>query len=347
MVSILSGVADFFGLDIGTTAIRAVQLKGSGPIKALDRYGQLPVEGTITVSDAAVDRQKVAQAIHSLLQQVGVTTKNVAVNLPSQRVFTTVVDMDRMPSAELAKTIRYQADSFIPTPLARSKIDWAIIGDSPKDPKKIEVLLSSVPNELIESRMDMLESIGLNVVAVEPDSMALARSIIPIDVMNPQMVLDVGSRTTDLVVAMGGAPHLARAIPTGAQAIIQAAMQGLNLDVKQAEQFVFKFGLGKDKLEGRIYNAIAGTIESLMVEIEKSIKFFKGRYPGAGLERIIVTGGASALPEFPLYIANRFGISVEIGNAWRNVSMPAARQNELMALSNHFAIAAGLAERTV
>ncbi|HET9721805.1 MAG TPA: pilus assembly protein PilM, partial [Candidatus Saccharimonadales bacterium] len=123
------------------------------------------------------------------------------------------------------------------------------------------------------------------------------------------------------------------------------AMQNLSIELQQAEQFVYKFGLNKEKLEGRIYTAIVGTVESLVGEVDKSIKFFQGRYPQQKLERIIVTGGASTLPEFPLYVANRFGINVEIGNAWRNVSFPAAQQNELLAVSNHFAVAVGLAER--
>jgi Tfp pilus assembly PilM family ATPase len=176
--------------------------------------------------------------------------------------------------------------------------------------------------------------------------MALARAIISTDVATPQMVLDIGSHATDLVIAMAGIPHLTRAIPTGSQAIVRAAVQNLNIEAAQAEQFVFKFGLSKEKLEGQIYNAIIGTVDTLMAEIEKSIKFFSGRYPGTKIDRIIVTGGASALPEFPLYIANRFAINVEIGNAWRNVSYPPERQNELLAISNHFAVAAGLAERS-
>jgi hypothetical protein len=52
------------------------------------------------------------------------------------------------------------------------------------------------------------------------------------------------------------------------------------------------------------------------------------------------------MPELPLYIANKTGISVEIGNSWTNVNFPADRQNELMAVSNHFGVAAGLAERS-
>lgn len=330
---------------MGSTALRAVQLRGNGPVKALERYGQVPVQGSLTLSDSPADMQKLAGAVKEFLHQVGISSKNVAVGVPSHRVFTTVIDMNRMSPEELAKSIRYQAESFIPTAPDESKIDWAMIGDSPKDNQKVEVLLSSVPNAFVEKRLDMLESIGLNVIAFEPDSMALTRAVIPADVMTPQMILDIGSKATDLVIAMNGAPHLTRAVPTGSEAIIRAAVQNLSIDPKQAEQFVLKFGLGKDKLEGQIYNAIISTIDGLMAEIEKSIKFFSGRYPNAKLERIIVTGGASSLPEFPLYIANRFGISVEIGNAWRNVSFPSSKQNELLAASNHFAVAAGLAER--
>jgi type IV pilus assembly protein PilM len=340
----LSGQSNFFGLDLGATGVRVVELKGGGE-KSVAHYGQAIIEGTVGLSDAQVDRSKVATVITQLLKQTGITAKNVAVNLPSNRVFTTVIDMDKISQDELAKTIRYQADSYIPTPLAESKIDWAVLGDSPKDPKKTEVLLSSVANNYIEGRLQMLESIGLNVVAFEPDNMALARALVASDNVQPQLLLDIGSAATDLVVTFGQVPHLSRSIPVGYQALIQSAAKYLGVDQSQANQFVFKFGLGKDKLEGQVYNAIIGTIDSLVGEIQKSIQFFEGRYPAAKIEHVIVTGGASTLPEFPLYIANKFGLNVEIGNAWRNVSYPASQQNELTAMSNHFAVAVGLAER--
>lgn len=345
-MSLLSGVSSFFGLDIGTTAIRLVELSGNGPVKTLARYAYVPIDGRITVSDAKADQQKLAQVITDLIKQAGVTTKNVAVGVPSQRVFTTVVDFDRLADNELGKAIRFQADSLIPTPLAESKLDWALLGDAPSDKTKVEILLSSVPNELIENRLDMLEGLGLNVIAFEPDNLALVRSLIPRDTVQPCMVLDIGSKTTDLVITMDGSPRLTRAIPTGIEAIVRAASQNLNVDEAQAEQFVFKFGLAKDKLEGRVQGAIIGVVDMLTSEIDKSIKFFQTRYPGSSVGRVVVTGGASTLPEFPLYLANKFGVEVEIGNAWRNVSFGPDRQNELLSISNHFAVAAGLAERT-
>lgn len=345
MSSLLSVNTNFFGLDIGSTAVRLVELRGggNGP-KALVKYAYLPLQGNVSLSESKGDQQKLAQLIAQLVNQANVSTRNVTVGIPSSRVFTTVADFDRLSPNDLKKSIPLQADALIPTPIAESKVDSAVLGDSPADKNKVEVLLSSVPNKYIEERLDMLESIGLNVVAFEPDNLAMARALAVNEPIS-QLILDVGRRSSDLVVVMNGLPHLTRSIPTGVEAIVKAAIQNLNVDEKQAEQFVFKFGMSRDKLEGQVYTAISGTIDMLATELEKSIKFFEQRYAGQKIARIVVSGGASVVPEFPLYLANKFGINVEIGNAWRNISFSPERQNELLAISNQFAVAVGLAER--
>lgn len=344
-MSILSGVSSFFGLDIGTTGIRLVELRGSGPTRSLVKYAYVPIDIKLAQSDSKADQQKLAQVLSNLVSEARLSTRNVAVGLPSSRVFTTVVDFDRVPESELGKAIRYQAESLIPTPLADSKIDWAVVGDSPKDKTKIEVLISSIANNFVEQRLDMIESVGLNVIAFEPDNLAISRALVPSGTTAPQLILDMGQLSTDLVITMADAPRLTRSIPTGVEAVIRSATQNLNIDDKQAQQFVYKFGVSKDKLEGQVYQAIIGTIDLLVSEIDKSVKFFQTRYPDVPIERMIVTGGASTIPEFPLYLANKFGVNVEIGNAWRNVAFAADRQNELLAVSNQFGVAVGLAER--
>jgi type IV pilus assembly protein PilM len=344
-MSILSGVSEFFGLDISTTSIRLVELHGSGPQKTLNKYGYIPIDPKLSMSDSKADQLKLVEAIRQLVDKSRVVTRNVAVGIPSLRVFTTISDVEKLPAGELAKSIRYQADALIPTPLEESKIDWAVLGPSPAEQGKMEILLSSISNTFVEQRLDMLESIGLNVIAFEPDNLALTRSLLPPNTTAPIVIIDIGQRSTDIVITLNGAPRLTRAIPTGSEALIRAAAQNLNVDEKQAEQFVFKFGVGKDKMDGQVYQAIIGTVDVLTNEIDKSVKFFQARYPGVKLERLIVSGAASVLPEFPLYVANRFGLNVEIGNAWRNVAYAASRQNELAGLSNQFGVAVGLAER--
>jgi len=343
---LLGGTSSFFGLDIGTTGIRLVELHtGANGVKSLVKYAYVPVDAKLLASDSKVDQQKVVQIIANLVAEAKITTKNVAVNVPNNRVFTTTVDMVRMPEKELGKALMYQAGSLIPTSAAESKIDWAMLGDSPQDKDKVEVLLSSVANSYVEQRLDMVESAGLHVIAFEPDAIALARALLPPTATASEMVLDIGGFSTDLVITIDGNTRLSRSITVGVDSIVRAAQQNLGVDATQAQQFVYKFGLSEDKLDGQVYRAIINTVDSLASEIEKSIRFFQARYTDKKLERIVVTGGASTVPDLPLYLANKFGVNVEIGNAWHNVSFDPSRQNELMAVSNQFSVAAGLAER--
>ena len=138
---------------------------------------------------------------------------------------------------------------------------------------------------------------------------------------------------------------MARSIATGGNALVKAAEQNLSVDEKQAMQFVYKFGLIQDKLEGQVYKALSSTVEGLVSEIEKSIKFFSTRYNKQPVTKIIVTGRASVLPEFPVYLVNKTNIAVEIGNAWLNTTYPQQSHNDLMSVANQYGVAAGLAER--
>ncbi|MBI3624268.1 pilus assembly protein PilM, partial [Candidatus Saccharibacteria bacterium] len=127
-MSILSGVTDFFGLDIGTTGIRLVQLHGMGNTKSLVKYAFTPIDSRIVLSNAESDQHNLKQVISQLVSKAQITTKNVAVGLPSQRVFIVVADMDRLPEDELTKSIHYQIDGMIPTPPSESTIDWKLLG---------------------------------------------------------------------------------------------------------------------------------------------------------------------------------------------------------------------------
>ncbi len=155
----LLGNGDFFALDIGTTAVRIVQLRG-GSQKSLAKYGSMPLDVKISQSDSAEDKRKLSDVISKLLTQSRITSKDVVVGIPSNKMFATVVDFPKLSTAELKKTISYQADTHVPMSKEEAKIDWAILGDSPSGPDKTEVLIASVSNKYAESRLEMLESIA-------------------------------------------------------------------------------------------------------------------------------------------------------------------------------------------
>jgi type IV pilus assembly protein PilM/plasmid segregation protein ParM len=123
--------------------------------------------------------------------------------------------------------------------------------------------------------------------------------------------------------------------------------QNLGLDDVQADQFTRKFGLTQTKLEGQVFKAIKPSIDLLIGEIDKSIKFFASQYPEVKMEKIVLTGGTTALPELPTYLSTATGLAVEIANSWTKVGYPANLQNDLMQISTEYGVAVGLAERNL
>ena len=59
-MGLLSGVSEFFGLDIGTSSVRVVQLTNSSGSRQLLRYAMAPIDGKLALSDSKADHQKVA-----------------------------------------------------------------------------------------------------------------------------------------------------------------------------------------------------------------------------------------------------------------------------------------------
>jgi type IV pilus assembly protein PilM len=346
-MKLISSVGDFFALDIGTTAVRVVQLKHSGDMWNLVRYGTAPVDIKVATSDAPEDQKRLGDVITNLISQSGIGVRNVVVGIPSNKMFATVVDLPDLPTQELASTIKYQAEQYIPMAIDEAKIDWAVLGKSLRDPQKNEVLLASVSNKFSEARLDLVESLGLNVVAIEPDSLALVRSLIPAGSHDAHMIIDFGDFATDIVMVLDRAPRLIRSIPVGKQTLLKAAEQNLNIDTNQANQFILKFGLYPDRLEGQILKALDATLEQFVVEINKSVKFFQSRYPNVGISSVILSGYTLSIPAFGEYIAGKTSMQTIAGNAWSNVRFSAAVRDNLMQLAPQFAVAVGLAERSL
>jgi type IV pilus assembly protein PilM len=267
----------------------------------------------------------------------------VVVGLPSNKVFTTVITTPKLDNAQLAKAIRYQAEQYIPMALDQVKLDWAVV-DQSKDGKQLEVLLVAAPNSAVEKYMSILEKAGLEPLALEANATAVARALVPPSSLAVAMV-DFGSLESDISIVWNNSPRLIRSVSVGGLTLVKAVAQNLGLDEVQATQFTYKFGLTQSKLEGQVFKAIKPTLDNLVSEVEKSVKYFSGRYPEVKLEKLVITGAASALPELGPFLANSTGMPVEFGNAWVNVSYPSGLQEKLMGLSSEYAAAVGLAGR--
>lgn len=345
-MALLKGVGDFFALDIGTNAVRVVQLTSTGADSwSLDHYGYVPVDEKTSASTSSESQHRLSEIIMTAIGQSGIKSKNVAIGLPSNKTFTTVVDVPNMGEAELKSTIKYQIDQYIPMAVDETKVDWALLGQSLHDPKQLEVLLASTAIAYAEERLEFVESLGLNVIAAEPDPIAMIRSLLPHGVKDARLIIDVGEQSTDLAITFGDAPRLVRTIPMGLRSLIKSAVQNLNVQDEQARQFILKFGLAPDRLEGQVYRAIEGTLDNFATELTKSIKFFQTRYPNTPVGGILLSGFAAVVPQFGDYVAAKTSIPAAVANPWQKVRVNQADQQQLGRVAAEFSTAIGLAQR--
>ncbi len=345
-MKLIKGMGDYFSLDIGTKSIRVVQLSATGEGRwRLERVGYSALDARIIASDSPEGRKKLSSAIIATVAQAGIYTKNVVVGLPSIKTFTTVVEVPLMSDAELRSTLKYQADQYIPMPLDNAKIDWAKLGPSPRDAKKQEVLLASTAQSYVEELVEMIDSSGFNVIAAEPDPIAIIRSLLPNNPTGAHVVLDVGEQSTDIVVTVQDRPVLVRTLPMGLRSMVSSIVQNLNIKEDQASQFILKFGLAQDRLEGQVYRAVEGVLDNFASEIAKSIKFFQNKYSTESIAGVHLSGYAGVIPQFKEYIARKTNLTTDITSPWQKVDLSDADRQKVQSTEYEFATAVGLAQR--
>lgn len=344
-MAILKGVGDFFGLDISTNAVRAIQLSPTGQGKwALRHYGYASVNSKTTTADSAEARRRLGEIIMTVVSQSGIKTKSVAINLSANKTFVTVVDMPSTSEAELKGTIKYQLDQYIPTSLDEAKVDWSLLGPSLHDPSQQEVLLASTTIAYAEERLELVEGLGFDVIAAEPDPIAMIRSVAIPGYKDAQVIVDIGDQVTNVAITYNDAPRLVRTIPNGLDTLVHAAVQNLNIQEDQARQFILKFGLAPDKLEGQVVQALETTLDGFVSELSKSIKFFQTRYPSLAIGTVVLAGYASTIPQLDQHLSTKLGVQAVLGNPWQHVAVPTNDQ-QLAAVASEFSVAIGLAQR--
>lgn len=344
-MKLLKGLGDFFALDIGTNAVRIVQLSGGGNNWTLQHYAYAPVDSKLSTSDSAEAQRRLGEVVMTALGQSGIKARDVVIGLPSNKTFTTVVDVPMSSDAELRASMKYQVDQYIPGSADETKVDWALLGPSLRAQGQQEVLITSVAQTYSEQRLEFVEALGLNVVAAEPDPIAMIRALVPAGSQTASLLLDMGEQSTDIAVVYGETPRLIRTIPTGLLSLVKAVTQNLNVQEDQARQFILKFGLAPDRLDGQVLHALESTLDSFASEVTKSIKFFQTRYESVVIDMTLLSGYASVIPRLNEYLTSKTSVQAQTANPWQGVQIPSGLQAQLAPVAHEFATSVGLAKR--
>ena len=346
-MNLLHGVGEFFSLDIGTNSMRIVQLSGNSQHGwALQKFAYVPIDPKLTQDSSELGQKRLGEAILGAVEQAGIKTKNMALGLSANKTFTSIVETDTLPEKELEKAFKYEIDKYVPMPMNDAKADYLVLGPSPNDPAKTEILVSSVAKDYAESTMELIEKTGLNIIAMEPEPLAMARSLAIPGAIDATMMVDFGEKSTDLVIVYKNQPRLVRSIPGGFNTLVKAVATGLNVREDQSRQFILKFGLDQTQIEGKVFELLNTHLDNYATELTKSVRFFQTKYINGKVGGIVLSGYAEMIPLFPEYIESKTGVTTMKGNPWQLVRTTANQQQALMSVASEFAVAIGLSERS-
>ena len=346
-MNLLHGVGEFFSLDIGTNSMRIVQLSGGNQHGwSLQKYAYVPIDQKLTQDSSDLGKKRLGEAILGAVNQAGIKTKNIAIGLPANKTFTSIVETETLPEKELIKSFKYEIDKYVPMAMSDAKVDYFILGPSPNDPAKTEILVSSVAKDYAESTMEMIEKTGLNIIAMEPEPLAMARALAIPGAIDANMIVDFGEKSTDIVIVFKNQPRLVRSIPGGFGVLVKAVASGLNVREDQSRQFILKFGLDESQAEGQIFKILNTYLDNFASELAKSLRFFQTKYIGGKIGGIILTGYASTIPLFCEYIEAKTNVPTMNGNPWQLVRTTSNQQQALINVASEFAVAIGLSERS-
>lgn len=334
-----------FGLDLGRSFIKVVEVKTSGKKRVLTAAANAPTPAGGIQTDAPLELKKVAEAIKAAVKTSGVKSNKCNVSIVESQVVTRLIQMPSLTDKELSSAINWEADQYIPLPLKDVSLQYKIVSKPPPGKTgKMDVLLVAAPKRIIEKYVKLTRDSGLVLSAIETESTSLARALtVPGDL--PAVIVSIGAASTELVLVREGNVLFTRSVLTGGYALTRAIMAEFNMNQTQAEQYKHAYGVVENQLGGKVAGVLKPLIEVVVVEILKALEYSRSHLQGSVFNRIVVCGGGAYLPGLSEYFTQRTSLEVSLGDPWQGFEKEGLIL-KIPGQSSFYTVATGLAIRS-
>ena len=341
------------GLDIGSSTVKAVELKASGKGYKVTAFGVEPVPADSIVDGAIIDGGAVADAIRRLLDQKAFKTKEVASSLSGNAVIVKKISLPVMTESELSESIYWEAEQYIPFDIQDVNLDYQILdpGTGPEANGTMEVLLVAAKKEKIADYTGVISQAGRTPALVDVDAFALQNAYEVNYGLDPDAVvvlLNAGASAVNINILSGHQSLFTRDISMGGNAYTEAVQKELNLPFDSAEQA--KKGEPVDGVNpDEVRPVLQAMTENLLLEIQKTFDFYKASATSDRIDRILLSGGACSVEGFAEALAERFGSPVEMFDPFKKIAFDPQKLGvqDAQRLAPMAAVAVGLALRRV
>ncbi len=334
-------------LDIGSTFIKLVQLKGSNKNYQLVKFGMVPLPPEVIVEGAVMDAGRVVEAIKELLASQKVSTKEVVISVSGSSVIIKRVSIADMTDEELAESIKWEAEQYIPFSIDDVNVDFQKLGPGAAG-GQADVLLVAVKKDKINDYVNLVKEVGLQPVVMDVDAFALANmhELNYTVESGTTALLNIGASVMNINILKDGMSIFTRDITVGGNRYTEALQRDFGLTYEDAEKVKRGEGVGSADRD-QIAGVMLSVTDDIVSETQRSFEFFRSTTGSEKVSRVLVSGGCAKIGNFTTTLSERLEIPVEVCNPFKNVKIDPKRFNaELIADSAPLcAVAVGLANR--
>ncbi len=334
------------GVDVGSAAIKVVQLKRTERAITLVTYGEMqigPYANKSLGETAELGPEKQTEALVDVIRESSVTSQHGVLAIPDADSFLTVVGISAPSEADVASRINVEARKYIPVPLKEVTLNWFPI-ETVSQSNGIEqlVLLAAVTNDALAEQQALLKSVNLAGSPSEIEVFSTARAVLTA-ADTKTAVIDFGATATRIYIVEDTTVRRMYSSVIGGEHFTKQIVAGTELDFAAAEIEKRTFGLQPD---GSIKALIEPDLLRLLRELTLLIKKYENN-DSRTVDNIVITGGGAAMHELVPLLETTFGKPVRIADPFAKVAYPAFMEDLLLKAGPSFSVALGAALRSL
>src|SRR3569832_27150 len=346
-----AGKKNLVGLDIGSSAVKAVELSKPGPALPPPHPGLENLQTDTIVDGQIMELNNVSNVISHIFSEHQIRTTRVAAGVSGHSVIVKNIVLPQMSQEELQESFSWHAEEHIPFDIADVNLDYELTSRSDD---ALHVLMAACKSDKIANVKQAIQLAGKQPVIIDVDAFALQNCYeVNYQPRHGEIValLNVGAATMNINILNGTRSVFARDASVGGSQYTSLLQKELGISFEQAESV--KRGMAMpDGVEPKPIQPIIETVsETLALEVKKTFDFYRAsaQEGDAGIQKILLAGGGSKLPCLPEFLAARFDIPVDVFDPFRQIEVDATKfdPDYMREIVPEMSVAVGLALRGV
>ncbi len=336
------------GLDIGTSSIRVASIKRAGQQFFLESIATTPAPKVGITSGSDTELKALSQQILKMFESSNIKTRDVALCLPENQVYTKVIEMPELSTRELAASLKFEMEQYVPLPIDKVKTDWEILGKNDDSARPtMNVMLVAAPISLLAEYQKVIDGANLNLEIVETEIISVYRSLLPL--LTPpysNMIVHIGATSTTVAMVRAGVIKMIFSIGLGGIALTRSISLDLGIDIAAAENYKNAYGMNTEAFGGKIAVTIQPVFDSIVADIKKGLLSFREKNNNESIKQVVLSGGSAHVPGLDIFLTNALSTQVVFGSAFTAYNIQNVPE-ELTLQASSYNVVLGLALRNL